>query len=139
MRPIEYKTKTSEEILAFLATQNDTGLSVMDIFEEMKKKNPKTNITTIYRQLDKLIASKKVIMHSADNGKKNLYQYIADKQTCLSHLHIQCTNCSKIIHLDCSESNDFTSHIEKEHGIRLDFSKTVLYGLCNECSKKQAR
>lgn len=135
MRPNGYKTKVGEEILSFLEAKKDTAISVMDICTELEKNHPKTNITTVYRQLDKLVTAKKVIVHSAEDGKKKLYQYIAGKEKCLSHLHMQCTKCSSIIHLDCSESNGFTSHIEKEHSVMIDYSKTVLYGLCKECSK----
>lgn len=136
MRPLEYKTKVGEEILSFLESKKDTAVSVMDICEEMERRNVKSNITTVYRQLDKLVASKKVIVHSAKDGKKGLYQYIAGEEECLNHLHIQCTGCAKIIHLDCGESKEFTAHISQEHGILLDFSKTVIYGLCADCAKK---
>lgn len=137
MRPVEYKTKTGSQILSFLEEKKDVAVSVMDICENLERSGVKTNISTVYRQLDKLVSCKKVITHSAENGKKILYQYIAGKEKCLSHLHIQCTGCSKIIHLDCSESSDFTSHIERAHGIVLDYSKTVLYGLCSECSRQK--
>lgn len=136
MRPVEYKTKVGEEILSFLESQKNTALSVMDICDELEQRDVKSNITTVYRQLDKLVAAKKVIIHSARDGKKSLYQYVSDEQECFSHLHIQCTECSKIIHLDCGESKEFTDHIIKEHGMTLDFSKTVIYGQCAECTKK---
>lgn len=140
MRPAEYKTKVGEGIFAYLESKKDIALSVMDILGHLENIGVKTNITTVYRQLDKLIAAKKVIVHQAKDGKKGLYQCIAGAEKCLSHLHIQCTECAKIIHLDCGESKEFTDHITAEHGIVLDFSKTVIYGLCAECSAKhQAR
>ena len=105
----------------------------------LAKMGEKTNITTIYRRLDKLIAEKKVIRHSAGDGKKGLFQYIADDSDCLRHLHIQCTGCSKIIHLDCKISKDFADHLAEDHGIQLDYQKTVLYGLCNECRAKEKK
>lgn len=135
MRPVEYKTKIGEEILSILEANRDTALSVNDICSDLEKRKVITNITTVYRQLDKLVAAQKVIVHSAKDGKNRMYQCIAGDEECLSHLHIQCTECSKIIHLDCDESAEFTSHIEGEHGIKLDFSKTVLYGLCKDCRK----
>lgn len=134
MRPVEYKTKIGEEILSYLESKKDTALSVMEICDQLDNRGVKTNISTVYRQLDKLIAAKKVIVHQAKDRKKGLYQYIAGTEKCLSHLHIQCTECAKIIHLDCGESKEFTDHITAEHGIVLDFSKTVIYGLCAECS-----
>ena len=133
MRPVKYKSKVGEEILSFLESKKDTAVTVMDILKDLKRKKQSTNITTVYRQLEKFIEEKKVIAHSAKDGKKIMYQYIAGQEDCLKHLHIQCVKCSKIIHLDCDESEDFTSHIEKEHGIALDYSKTLLFGLCSEC------
>lgn len=133
MRPVKYKSKVGEEILSFLESKKDTAVTVMDILRELERKDLSTNITTVYRQLEKFIEEKQVIAHSAKDGKKIMYQYIAGKEECLKHLHIQCVKCSKIIHLDCDESEEFTNHIEKEHGIALDYSKTVLFGLCNDC------
>lgn len=138
MRPVEYKTKIGEEILSFLEANRDTAVSVNDICSELEKRKVITNITTVYRQLDKLVSAKKVIVHSAKDGKNRMYQCIAGEENCLSHLHIQCTECSKIIHLDCDESAEFTGHIESEHGIALDFSKTVLYGICKDCRKAKS-
>lgn len=134
MRPLEYKTKTGEVILAYLESKKDSAVSVMDISCELEKHGVKTNITTVYRQLDKLVQAKKVMVHSAEDGKKSMYQYIAGAENCLSHLHIECIKCHRIIHLDCGESKEFTSHIEAEHGIILDFEKTVLYGCCKDCA-----
>lgn len=137
MRSEGYQTKGKQHILTFLEEKKDIGVSVLDIADYLEKLNESTNITTIYRQLDKLVAEKKVIKHTADDGKKSLFQYVADDTECFHHLHIQCTNCSKIIHLDCEDSKEFTDHLCKEHGIKLDYSKTVLYGLCSDCQKNQ--
>ena len=82
MRPVEYKTKTGSQILSFLEEKKDVAVSVMDICENLERSGVKTNISTVYRQLDKLVSCKKVITHSAENGKKILYQYIAGKEKC---------------------------------------------------------
>lgn len=137
MRPLEYRTKVGTEILKFLEENKDVAVSAMDISKYLESTKCIANITTVYRQLERLVEAKKVIAHSDKDGKKSLYQYVAGEEDCLSHLHIQCTECAKIIHLDCGESQDFTTHIAKEHGIVLDFSKTVIYGLCADCSKKK--
>ncbi|MCQ2611560.1 MAG: transcriptional repressor [Treponema sp.] len=134
MRSQTYKTRIGEEILRCLEEHKDKALSVQDICEWLAAQNTETNITTVYRQLDKLVDAKQVITHSGSNGKKILFQYIAQNEECLNHLHIQCTGCSKIVHLDCHESSDFTKHIQAEHGITLDFGKTVIYGLCADCA-----
>jgi len=135
MRVKEYQSKVGKLILSFLQEQKDKAVSVNDIASFIEVNNVKTNITTIYRRLDKLISEKKVITHSSEDGKKALFQYVAEDEDCMHHLHIQCSNCSKIIHLDSKEADEFVKSIAKKNGIEIDFSKTILYGLCNDCKK----
>jgi Fur family ferric uptake transcriptional regulator len=135
MRSDGYKTKTAVLILKYLEENKDKAVSVQDVYEYLDSCDDKINITTVYRRLDKLVQDKKVITHSSEDGKNTLYQYIAGGDMCLSHLHFQCTKCSKIIHLDCDDSSEFTEHFEKEHGVQLDFTKTILFGLCEKCRK----
>lgn len=137
MRANGYKTKTSELILSCLRKNKDIAISVQDIAKYLEQCGENPNITTIYRQLEKLLASKKIITHSSEDAKKSLYQYVEGANECFSHLHIQCVECAKIFHLDCEDSLEFTNHIEKEHGVILDFTKTVLYGVCSDCRKKR--
>lgn len=132
MRPEEYKTQTGTIILDYLQSNRNKSVSAQDIAAHLKKCGNEANITTVYRRLDKLVAEKKVLSHSSDDGKKNLYQYTAGDE-CLNHIHFQCTSCKKIFHLACKEEKGFTKHIEKEHGLQIDFTRTILYGLCAEC------
>ena len=106
MRSDGYQTKGKKVILEFLEANKDTAVSVQDIADYLKAAGEETNITTVYRRLEKLAAEKKVIRRS------------------------------KIIHLDCEDSREFMEHLCKNHGIVLDCRKTVLYGLCSECSRK---
>ena len=138
MRTGGYNTKVKKLILYFLESRKNTSVSVQNIADYLKNSGEETNITTIYRQLEKLEEEKKLIRHSAEDGKKALFQYIADDCECLKHLHVQCTACSKIIHLDCCDSKEFIAHLLDKHGITLDCSKTVLYGLCEECKNKRS-
>ncbi|QTQ12048.1 transcriptional repressor [Treponema parvum] len=136
MRADGYQTRGKIQILSFLESKKDTAVSVQDIASYLREHGEDTCITTIYRRLEKLINERKVIRHTAEDGKKSLFQYIADDTGCLHHLHVQCTSCLKIIHLDCNDSEEFIRHLSSKHGIVLDCKKTVLYGLCENCGKK---
>lgn len=137
MRSDGYKTKIGQIIINCLELNKEKVVSVQDILSFIEENGEKTNITTVYRRLDKLIEEKKVISHSSEDGKKSLFQYIASDIDCTNHLHIQCTSCSKIFHLNCDDGKEFIEHIQKEHGIEIDLSKTILYGLCSNCKKNQ--
>lgn len=135
MRSDGYSTKAEHLILEYLCKNSDVAVSASDILKYLSSSGECVNISTVYRRLERLIQNKTVIKHSSD-GQKSTYQFIAQNKNCLNHLHIQCTVCSKIIHLDCNESTDFTNHIKKDHGFFVDCSKTIIYGLCFECKNK---
>lgn len=136
MRPDEYKTRCGMLILDFLKNSQNKSVSAKEIAQHLAQKGEPANITTVYRRLEKLVSEKKLISHSSENGKTILYQYTEANPACLEHIHFQCTACRKIFHLDCDAEREFINHIEKKHGLKIDFSKTVLHGLCADCSKK---
>ena len=50
-------------------------------------------------------------------------------------MHKQCKFCGKLLHIKCSSLDNVSSHIENEHGFKIDLSQTIIYGYCAECSK----
>jgi Fur family ferric uptake transcriptional regulator len=46
---------------------------------------------------------------------------------------LKCNVCGRLIHVECSELSKISLHIEEHHGFVLDPSKTVFYGICENC------
>nr|MCR4627820.1 transcriptional repressor [Treponema sp.] len=69
MRTGGYNTKVKKLILEFLESKKNTSVSVQNIADYLNNCGEETNITTIYRQLEKLAEEKKLIRHSAEDGK----------------------------------------------------------------------
>jgi Fur family ferric uptake transcriptional regulator len=136
MRNSEYNTETKHDVLEILKQKQETALSVHDIMADLKALNNTANITTVYRILEKLEHEQRVIKHTAEDGKKALFQYILPESGCMHHLHVQCTSCGKIIHLDCKIIEDAIQHISEAHGMQIVCSASLLYGICSECRKK---
>ncbi len=128
-----YKTKSKELILTYLKENSFRTVSVSDIYSWLKQKGATTNLTTVYRYLEQLEEKKILVKHATENTKKACYRYIGNDSECDEHLHVQCSKCGKIIHLDCSLMKEFQEHIQKKHGITLDCSSSLLYGICDEC------
>jgi Fur family transcriptional regulator, ferric uptake regulator len=137
MRSSMYHTETKQYVVDCLKQQQTKALSVQDIMEYLQIHNSTANITTVYRILDKLESEHTVIKRIAEDGKKALFQYIVPEAGCMHHLHAQCTSCGKIIHLDCSLMEKVIQHISEEHGMQIVCSASLLYGICDECRKKQ--
>jgi len=137
MRSGSYKTETKNRVLDYLKQKQGTALSVQDIMHNIHECGHPVNITTIYRILDKLEDDDVVIRHSAENGKKALFQYIEPAAGCMHHLHVQCTSCGKIIHLDCGAVEKILEHIAQEHGMQIVCTASQLFGICKDCLKKK--
>lgn len=129
-----YNTKSRKLILEYLESKSYTTVSVADIIEYLKRVGENVNPTTVYRYLNKLSAEKKVLKFSEDEGGKAVYQIIGHQHSCHGHIHIQCTKCGKLLHLDCDFMEDFKVHLKENHNFLLKCESSLLYGICSECS-----
>ena len=127
----KYNTKQQELILNYLKQNHEKDLSAQMIVKYIIKKNKQCSQTTVYRQLKKLVEAGIVDKYYIDNNSvSSYYKYIKDDK-CKEHIHFRCEKCGKTLHL---EDNEFEKiEDSKEYKIKLDPSKTILYGKCNEC------
>jgi len=57
----EYNTKFKEEMMLYLKKNRDRRVSAYQIYEYMQENNIKINLTTIYRNLDRLTNAGKLL------------------------------------------------------------------------------
>lgn len=131
-----YNTKSKNTIIEILRTNKDTAICAESILEAFNNKCQKINITTIYRNLDKLEKEKIIHKFPASDSHKALYQITRHDLNNEDHLHLQCSQCGKIIHLDCEYMKNFIQHIKDYHEFDLTCDKSILFGLCQECKSK---
>lgn len=125
--------------MEFLKTRQDKTVTVRDIAEHMRSINCPVNVTTIYRYLDKLEKDGNLMKYTGEKGDKAAYQYVERGHRCDEHLHLKCTECGSVIHLDCRFMNQIAEHIEKDHSFHLQCRNSVLYGLCGKCREKEQK
>lgn len=131
----QYRTNSRTKILDYLVSNQDRTISAKDVEQYMLQQGWPVNITTIYRYLDKLEKGGKVIKYPSQKGKIAVYQYVNPEQCCEQHLHLKCTVCGSISHLDCEFMNEISSHIASEHGFMLQCKDSMLFGLCSKCGR----
>ena len=68
-----YNTKTAQVIQQFIDTHENQQLSVVDVVSYMEENDCKDNLTTIYRNLDKLVDKNKIAKYKTSNS--DTYQY----------------------------------------------------------------
>ncbi len=138
-RSTGYATKTRQVILEYLIINRARTVSVSDILGYLRAQcgDDVPNITTIYRYLDKLCAEHRVMKYVADKGEKAVYQFIEEGKGCEQHLHLKCTTCGRIMHMNCGFMEEIHTHLMQSHGFALHCGGSMLYGTCSECSEKQ--
>lgn len=132
----EYKTKQKAELTAFLMSRAGEHVTVGDISDYFEKKGKPIGITTIYRQLDKMVETGIVNKYVLDGKSSACYEYVEDidhLDGAISCYHCKCEICGKLIHLHCSEIEDLIKHIEANHNFSINPRKTVFYGICDAC------
>lgn len=67
-----YKTKGRQLILDYLEKTKERTVSVVEIQEFMEQQGNPVNVSTIYRNLDALVAQGQVMKFVSDKGDKDL-------------------------------------------------------------------
>lgn len=130
---MEYRTKYRDWMQKYFAEHADEKVRARDIYEKMTAEGLKINLATVYRNLDRLENENVLRGHKIAGEDEKFYQYMRPRMDCGNHLHLLCSRCGKIIHLNCSFMNEISEHLLAEHGFAVDCSQSMLVGLCREC------
>ena len=131
-----YKTKQRDQILDCLIQNKERHVTADEILAALHGENALVGKTTIYRYLDKLVSQGIVRRYFIEGGKSACYQYMEQNPNCIEHYHLKCTDCGRLVHLECDYLGKMDSHIRDQHDFLVDHSKTVLYGKCGSCANK---
>lgn len=128
-----YNTKQKKQLADFFKNNTSKQLSVNEIVMGICPNG--SGKSTVYRLISKMVEDGTLIRLRGDDGKSILYQYAGEETGCAEHFHLKCTECGKLIHLDCDLFDKVGNHIKDEHQFIIDTRKTVLYGLCTDCNR----
>jgi len=125
-----YNTKQRGEIMDLL--REVEHVTAHEVFTELRRRGSKVGASTVYRYLDRLAGEGKVRKFFIDNITAACYQLV-EECAAKPHYHLKCTECGKLIHLDCEAIDEVGIHVKKEHDFDIDIAKTVFYGRCRDC------
>lgn len=132
-----YRTKQRELIETFFRENKDKHVTADDIITFLKDGDTPVSKATVYRHLDKMQELGLLRKYTIEEGVCSCYQYIEEQQSCREHFHFKCSKCGKLFHVSCELMNQISKHVYEEHDFVIDSSKTVFYGLCGSCRKKE--
>lgn len=126
----KYATGQREILLSFLRERPDQQFSIEEISEQLCIGNV-ISLSTIYRNINKLVEEEAVRRFAKEGSRKFLYQFIGDG-TCSEHLHFTCNLCGQIYHMN-DESMKLILLSALQNDFIIDKKKSMLYGLCRNC------
>lgn len=129
-----YSTRTRSALLDILESHKDTSISAEEVLDALRQRGLEVNKTTVYRNLERMVEDGSVHKFSSEDGKRAFYQL--SEGTCSDHLHLQCSVCGKVEHLDCDFMKSFEEHVRREHGFSLSCKGSIIYGVCKACQGK---
>lgn len=132
----KYNTKLKPRIIAAFSATPDGMLSAADVFSILRDGGVDVNLTTVYRNLDRM-TEEGVLLRFSDTGGGAKYKYSGERGECLFHIHAKCTECGELLHLDCGFMEKLCEHTKEEHGFSISAQSTMLFGICKKCSKKR--
>ena len=136
-RPASYYTKQRDAIVSYLSSLGGTHVTVAHMAEHFKEREIRIGLTTIYRQLDKMVQEGSVKKLTVDGVSGACYQYIDENSYMADHYHLKCEVCGELIHLQCGHIEALNRHIFEHHLFALKPQKTIFYGICNNCESRE--
>ena len=137
----EYRTLQKEKILDTLRKREGEHLTAMEIYRQLKKEGIKVGLTTVYRQLERLVAEGVAVKSIIDENTPACFEYCGDEIHRHEHescYHCKCVRCGRLVHIHCDDVRKLEQHVRDEHGFYIDPHRTVFFGLCERCRKEAA-
>ena len=131
----EYKTDNKRVVTDFFLNNKDSHFTIDKAHEKLLEGGidiPKSSLYRIVRNLHRAGTLRRFEAQGVDSF---VYQYANFSSSCEMHFHLKCTECGKLIHLECEEMNRMKEHIMKEHGFLIG-GEGIISGICLDCAKK---
>lgn len=134
-----YQTEQKKILLAYMKAHSDRAFTIEDLCAEMKKEQGLKVVpgkSTVYRLMPELVEEGLVKRFVKENSRKFLYQMVCGEH-CSSHLHMKCSVCGKLYHMEDQESEALLLQVLRKHHFQIDEGKTVLFGQCEGCEETE--
>ena len=132
LRAERLKSTAQRDTIAkvFLATQRH--ISVEELYNEIKRLNPRIGYATVYRTM-KLLKECGVAAERHFRDGEARYESAQKRH----HDHLICERCGKIEEFEEARIETLQDQMAKRLGFRLTGHKMELYGVCRTCRKEE--
>ena len=107
-------------------------LTAEDIYKQLVAENIEVGLATVYRVLTQFEAAGLIVRHYFGNDRATYEMYDG-----AHHDHIVCTRCGRVEEFVDKEIEKRQKQIAVRLGFELEGHSLALYGVCEDCRKKE--
>jgi Fur family transcriptional regulator, ferric uptake regulator len=132
-RGLRQSSQRDRVVEIFLSQSGHTSAEAL--LYQVRKKDPRVGLTTIYRTL-KLLTECGLAVERKFNRQMSTFEPARLGQ---HHDHLICLGCGKIMEFENKNIETLQEDVAREHGFFITHHVLELYGYCLTCSKKQGK
>ncbi len=129
-RALEIQITPQRLVIASALTGTNKHLSVEDIHQIVRQKNPKIGLATVYRTLN-LLKGKGLIEEHRFNDEFSRYELRSGTH----HDHLICIECESVIEFDQPVIEHLQDLAAAEKNFTIVSHRLQIYGICENCIK----
>lgn len=127
-----YRSGGARRAVVELLAEQDCCLTAQEIFDELRARERRVGIASVYRALDLLASLKLVQRLEMGEGVARYEPVHADGE---HHHHVLCERCGKVAAFEDEELEDALEGLAEKLGYALDGHDVVLRGECPDCRR----
>ena len=112
----------------------DSHISAEEIYVQLHRRYPYSNISTVYRTLELL--NRLGLVSETDFGEGRVRYHVAEKS---HHHHLVCRTCGRVIDVDESVLSPLKDTLLRECDFAAELRHMAVPGECGECRRKGKR
>ena len=126
-----YQTAQKKLLLDFLREHSRQAFTIEELAAALEGREHAPGKSTLYRLMPLLVQEGRVKRFVRGTSRQFLYQMMGE--SCRTHLHLKCSICGQMVHMDHEESLELVRMIDKKYHFSVSEGDTVLFGLCENC------
>ncbi len=130
LRRAGHRTGGARTAVVSLLAEQDCCLTAQEIFDELRERDRRVGIASVYRALDLLTTMKLVQRLEMGEGVARYEPAHADGE---HHHHVVCERCGRVAAFEDDELEDALEGLGAKLGYALEGHDVVLRGECPEC------
>ncbi len=132
----QYRTKQKELILSCIQAHRKPFFTSKDVIRSLEAQGAKVGTATVYRNLERLEEEGVIARTTIEGISSVCYRFLPDAPEGV-YFFLKCECCGDLSPIDCGELQKLYEHVIEHHHVRINPTKTVLYGMCEQCLAKQ--